>query len=164
MDPETIEFQKISFDEYEEYINKRFKQKNIVISSKDCKILQELLNRSPEPINIVCSEIYNSNFSVKVNQQLIAEAILNTVEKRKSRYENYLAHFSEKEEKLLIAMQKEQPVKQPTSKDFLKSTSLSNGAVNKMIKKMVDHSIIEKTENGFQLSDPLLGYFIARYR
>lgn len=161
---EDLEFGTISHQEYTDYIQTRFDRKKIKISFEDSQKLQDVLYRSPESINIVCNEIYNSFSDKEITWEDIANSVIKIVDKRKSRYEEYLANFTEKEELLLVALQKAQPVKQPTSMAFLNTVNISNRSVSEILKYMYNHSIVDKTAEGYRITDPLLGVYLGRYR
>lgn len=161
---EDLEFGTIAYEEYERYINERFKKRGLLLAKEDSKKLQDLLHRSPEAINMVCSEIYNSFEQEKITWEKVVKSLYNVIDKRRSRYETFLANFTEKEESLLVALKKAEPLKQPTSKEFLRTVKISNRSVMEMIRYMYNHSIVDKTEEGYRLSDPLLGFYIGRYR
>lgn len=161
---EDLEFSPIPYEEYHEYILERFKPKKIKLSLELATKLQDLLNRIPEPINIVCAHIQEHFEACTLTQTDIQKTFNNVVEARSSRYQEYLSHFSEKEEELMIALAKHGFVLQPNSAQFLNGLKISQRSVGVMIKKFLDKSIVEKTPLGYRLSDPLLTHFLKTNR
>lgn len=161
---EDIEFGPIPYEEYHEYILERFAQRKITINCEDSKELQDTLYRAPESINIVCSQIYDHHKDTIVSAKEISLAIARVIEGRKSRYEEYLSNFSAKEEQVLVALAKQDFVLHPNGQDFLRLTSVSGRAIRQIFDKFMDKSIIEKSKQGYHVSDPLLYYFLRKFR
>ena len=144
-------------------MQERFDQKYIAIDLETSTLLQDMLLRVPEPINMVCSEILNSLQSTTVTQQDIVNALDLTLEGRRGRFQTLLSLLSESEEDLLVALQKHGPIKAITGKDFLKHVDLSASGVRKVAEKLENSGVIESTREGYKIVDPLLGCFIDRY-
>lgn len=161
---EDLEFTPIPYNEYHNYIQERFKQKNIFLNLELSIKLQELLARSAEAINIVCDNIFSNKQDVELTWELIVDSIIKVIDSRKSRYESYLSFFSEKELEILIAIQKTGVVMQPNGKEFLRKVSVSGRSIRNIVSYLHDHSILEKIDSGYRIADPLLGIFISRYR
>lgn len=161
---EDLEFSPISDEKYHAYMQERFKDKSLTIEFEDAKRLKKLMRHIPEPINIVCADLYQRLSDQKISWTQIAESIVRVVEGRKARYQTMLALFTPNEEKVLIVVRKRGPIRQPNSKEFLAQVKLSSRAARNIIHSLHDHSFLSYDDEGFQISDPLLGLFIDRYR
>ncbi len=161
---EDLEFLPIPYEEYHAYILERLKPKKIKMSLELSTKLQDLLHRIPEPINIVCAHIQEHFEDCTLGEADIQKAISDVIDARSSRYQEYLSNFSEKEEELMIALAKQGVVLQPNSANFMNGLKISQRSVGMMIKKFLDKSIVERTPQGFRLSDPLLTHFLKTDR
>ncbi len=159
-----IEFHDIPYDEYHEYIVERFKPGKLKISPEVTQIWQDLLFRSPESINIVGARILADNNDTQITEDIVRHAIVKVIEDRKSRLEELLASLNATEEEILITIARCSPVPKPTAKEFLRLVRPSHATVMKAVRKMEDHSFIEKTQLGYRLCNPLLHYYLLRSR
>jgi uncharacterized protein len=159
-----IEFQDIPFEEYHEYIQERFKPKKLEISSEDSIFLQELLFRSPEPINIVGGYLVDHHYNHKISRQDIYSAIMAIIRQRRARYEGILGNLSANQEKIMVAMAKSIFVPYPAGKDFLAKVSLSNATVTKIVEELHDRSLVELTPKGYRVASPILNYFLLLFK
>ena len=166
---QDISFNPIDYEEYRAYMNDRFSQRSLSIGLEEAVYLQNLLHRIPEPINIVCSHLLDSLKPGKISKEDVNQALLSSVEKMKGRYQQFLSHFSEKEQSLLVKISKIGIVRQPTSKSFLANLDLSVQGVRGGIKRLMDQGLLELLieedgQKGYRLSDPLLELFLRWYR
>ncbi|MBI2342978.1 MAG: hypothetical protein HYV02_01365 [Deltaproteobacteria bacterium] len=161
---EDIAFGPIPYREYYHYMAERFAPHKIQISSEGSVQLQDLLHRNPEAINMVCATLVREFTHHTVTGADLHVAIDRTVENRRSRYETYLAQCSAKEERLLIVMAKETIIRQPTGKSVLKNVSVSPRGMQLIMAHLLNRSIVERSDRGYQLSDPLFQRFLQQFR
>lgn len=161
---EDIEFYPIEYTVYHKYMEERFVRKNLSISLENSKKLQDLMQRVPEAINIICANLLYRLNNQEIKWKDITDSLFDVLAARSSRYEKLLSFYSEAERNVLINLQKNSPLKQPNGKDFLSRVSVSQGGVRKIIKSFIDSSAIEQTAEGYRLSDPLLANYIRQYR
>lgn len=161
---EDVEFVPITYEEYHDYIVERFRKRGLEISEEDSRILQDAVLRVPEAINIVCAEIFNGNENKKIGQSDIEKAVHVAIEKRHSRYEEYIAHFSENEESVAVAIAKKIKVKHPNGKEFLKLVKPTSRMVGIIFNVLYNKAVIDKDEGGYFISDPLFAHYLKTYR
>lgn len=161
---EDIEFHPIPYGEYHVYMQERFDDRSIKISLDVATGLQDMLFKNPEAINIICAHLHDSLSRRTLNIQDVASAIEAVVERRQSRYDEWLSRFSDKEEDVLISLAMRGFVKYPTSQSFLKTVRATARTVSASIGKFLDQSAVEKTAEGYRISDPLLCHFLKRFR
>ncbi len=161
---EDIMFPPIDYKKYHAYIMERFQHRKLKINFEDCKQLQDVLNRCPESINIICSYLYEQYSKHNFSFQETYSAIQQVLERRRGRYEEYLSNLSVKDEELLISIAKNGPILHPNNKEFSKTVNLSNRAITLKIKAFFDRSILEKTKEGYAISDSLLNLFLKKFR
>lgn len=159
-----LRFQPIAYDEYHDYIQERFDQRGLKIDAECSKYLQDQLWRIPEPINIVSHQIFNSHENVELKKEHVNLAIGNLLESKRSRYESYLAGFSVAEEKVCVNLAKVGSIEKPQSKDFVSACRVTSRTVGKIFKKFQYKGIIEKSDFGYRLSDPLLKSYLTVFR
>ena len=161
---EDLEFEKIAYEVYHQYISERFHFRKLKIDFPTARELQDALFRIPESINIVCADLCENHERKKIETQDIFQSIDHVLEKRRSRFEEWLSHFSEKEEEILVALAKFGPIKHPTSQVFLKEIHSTARTISLTISSFLDKSVIERNEEGFCIADPLLFYFLKKFR
>lgn len=159
-----LEFKPIPYEEYHMYILERLKPSKLTITLEVSRYLQDQLLRLPEPINIVGSYIVNNHQNREVTPEIIQESIVEIIASRRERFESLMATLSNSEEKVLVAFSRKGPVKEVTGVDFLSSVSLSHGTVRTVVLKLEDKGILERTENGLAIANPLLHSFLVRFR
>lgn len=161
---EDIEFGPIPYEDYHRYIQERFRERKLVIGFEDAKILQETLFRIPEAINIVCHFLYSNLFHKTVGTNQIFWAMDQVVESRRSRYEELVSLFTENEEAILVALAKSEAVIHPTGKEFLKKVGVSQRSVKMILDHFLDKSLVDRGKEGYRVNDPLLYYFLRKFR
>ncbi|MBF0315190.1 MAG: hypothetical protein HQK50_14590 [Oligoflexia bacterium] len=159
-----IEFREIAYEEYHHYIDERFHQKKLKISLENARVLQDLLFRIPEPINIICRHLFDRYGHQEIDAEMVKVAIAAVIEEKRGRFEEMLAGLNKNEESILVAVAKAGPVLEPSSKLFLKKVSNSHATVLKIFKKMHDQSFLLKEQDGYHLENPLLYYYLLKYR
>lgn len=159
-----VVIEQIDYQKYHDYIKERFAQKKLKIDKKDSEYLQDLMQRQPEAINLLCYEIYQANKSKNVDRSVIAAAVQEVLNQRNKRFETMLLSFSNAEEKVLINIAKEQIVLQPQGKAFVAKVGLTARAVKINIDKLMDRGIIDLEESGYYLCDPLLALYLRSFR
>ena len=155
----------ITAEDFHEYMKGRLTPLGFQIDLETTKHILKLSQNIPEPINIICE---NLTRTVKpgnvITNKLVDLSLSKVLEERHGLFEEYLARFTEKELRFLVALSKNEPVAQPNSKNFLKQVNLSPGGNRPILMRLENEAIIYKTEAGYVLADPLLSYFLKIYR
>lgn len=164
-----ITINEIDYHKYHQYIEERFSQKKLKISPSNAEFLQNIMQRQPEAINLLCYEIYQSHSSINVDKKIIIRALDQILDQRNKRFEVMLYAFSKAEEKIIIAIAKNDWVSKPQSKEFSAQVDLTPRAIKMNIDKLIDKGILE-IEDGplfdakYSISDPLLKLYLQRFR
>lgn len=161
---EDLEFEPIPHREYYDYMMERFVLYHIRMPYDVSAQMQDLLNRNPEAINMVCATLVRQHPRQTVSVEDVVAAIDHTVENRRSRYETYLGQCSEREERILLAIAHAGTVRQPTGKTMLQVTSVSPRGMKVVLYNLLNRSVIERSDRGYHLSDPLFQRFLRRFR
>ncbi|MFH1875021.1 MAG: ATP-binding protein [Pseudomonadota bacterium] len=161
---EDLEFRPIDYEEYHAYILERFNYQKLKLELDASIYLQNLANRVPETTNIICAEIMDSNYHKVIGEEEINLAIRNVVEKRQSRFEEYLSQFSENEQLVSTSIAKLKFIKQPNSQSFLQTVKPTSRMVGIIIKNLLNKSVLDRNENGYFIADALLAYYLKYHR
>lgn len=159
-----VEFIAIEYEEYYEYIQTRFKPYNIHITSSLSIKLQDFMQRIPEPVNILCQQIIDTFPGHTMTEEKIYQALYLLLENRESRYESFLGLLSSSEEKILICLAKTGFIEKIQSREFVGKTGYTPRTVGKICNRLIEKGIIEKNKKLFGVTDPLLKYYLIRYR
>mgnify|MGYP001565300718 CR=1 FL=1 len=160
----------IPYHEYTEYIQKRFLPQGLSIEPKNSEYLQNFLQRIPESINIVCEQIRtqfshsNKKEPKNVTLEMIHTALKTAVDVRRSRFEEYLSHYTDTEQKVMTALANEGPVESPSGKDFVAATGASQKGVSKIIKKLENEAVVYHIDGSYILADPLMAAYLRKNR
>jgi AAA+ ATPase superfamily predicted ATPase len=154
----------INYEEYHQYVTERFKQRKLKINFEDCQYLQDVMQRVPEAINILCYEICQNHEKKNIDQKIIKQTINQILDVRRKRFETMLAGFSIAEEKIATGIARENQVSQPQSKDFTAKTNLTARSVKANIDKLMDQGIIDFDDKSYHLCDPLFGWYLREFR
>lgn len=154
----------IDYDKYHTYINERFTNKGLTISFDNSKYLQDLMQRQPEAINLLCYEIFQENKNTEVDKQTILKAIQLIIDQRSKRFEVMLSSLSKAEEKVLTGIAKEFKIYQPQSKKFTSRLNLTARTVKANIDKLMNSGILDIEEEQFYIYDPLLALYLRHSR
>ena len=157
-----LELPDISAEDYHPYIAKRFRQKKLQISLSAVKYLLELVHYNPESTNIVCDTILSHWENKEIDEAIIGQAMVLTVDRMQSGFREFLSHMTTSQQKLLFQIAKREPVKQVSSATFLSGLGLSQAGVSVMIKRFEDDAVIYRTDHGYILADALLSVFLRR--
>ena len=152
-----IEIPDIETAEYREYINERLLPHGITIGLDETLWLQKRMRFIPEAINMTCISLIDvKGAHTRVTHELLAVALQNLLDTRRSRFEEYLLHFSNAEVSFLRTLAHGEPIDKLTGVDFLRNSRLSSGGVIKIIKKLENAAVIYRGHEGYFLSDPVL--------
>ena len=155
----------IKYEEYHAYMNKRFKLNGNKVNLKNSKLIQDLMLRVPEAVNMLCYEINLTNKNKEINDKIIYKSLIQLLETRQSRFETLLNNFSKAEEGVIIAIAKnEGVVENPNSKDFCHKVDLTARSVSHNIDKLLANGHLEKSRNQYRITDPLMFEYLKIYR
>ncbi|OFZ81300.1 MAG: hypothetical protein A2583_00170 [Bdellovibrionales bacterium RIFOXYD1_FULL_53_11] len=162
---EPVEISQIDYKEYQQYMNERFARKSLKISLENSTYLQNLMQRIPEPINIVCAQILELiDSGQEISKKHVDEALEQVLSARKGKMEEYLSHFTESEVEVMIAIAKAGKVTQPSGKNFTRQIKASKPAISKIVNNFLNEAVLYKDQEFYELSDPLLTHHIKVYR
>lgn len=159
-----IEFSPIAYETYHAYIQERFVPADLTIDLAAATYLQDQMHRVPEAINRVCRQLLDLYSGTEVDREMITRAIVELIDGRSSRFEAYLAPFTDAEQRIIIAVAQRSSVTQPTAKAFLAAVELSARAAANAVRRLADRGVLEAGDDGYRLTDPLLAGYVRRHR
>jgi uncharacterized protein len=159
-----ISFNDIAYEEFYVYIKERFEDSRLKLSLETSVLWQDLLFRNPEAVNSVGAYLVDHYKDMEITIEEIRSAIDRVMQLRAPRFEEMLSQFSSNEQDILSAVAKYGPIMEPSSKSFLRLVKPSHGTVTKIMRDLMDQSILERNKSGYQLTNPLLKFYLLRYR
>ncbi len=162
----TVELKDIPYSTFHEYIEERFTTRKLKLSLDDSIYLQDESFRCPETINRICAYIMLKNQNKTIGIKEINESIRSLIETSQSQFEELLSNFTLEETAVIRAFANKKCVTSPTGKDFVNLTGLSAPGVNKILKRLVDKSVVSRQDSPkmFFLSNPLLYHYLTDFR
>ena len=160
---EDIDFPMIPYEDYHDYMTERFSKNGLSLNLEESIYIQDLMERIPEPINILCNNLMLAlPQNTKITSDHIRQTLDNLIEKSSSRLEEYLGSFSLAEQKVLSGIANTQEEFKAQSKEFTTKVGLTAAGIAKIIKKLENHAVIYKINNRYILSDPILSHYLRR--
>ena len=160
-----IEIQPIAYEKYHQYIVERFADRNLTITKEMSTYIQDLLERVPEPINILCEYIQetaiNLNISIIDSKSFINELLSKLLLTKRKRFEYTLYNLSSAEQNVLIEIAKQNYIEKPNSKEFITKVGITPRGINYILIKLLHNGILDKSKKGFYIADPLLKYYLV---
>jgi hypothetical protein len=155
----------IKYEEYHIYMNKRFIQNGNKVKLKNSKLIQDLMQRVPEAINMLCYEINLKNKNQQISEEIIHDSLIRLLEMRQSRFESLLNNFSKAEENVITAIAKNDGfIESPNSKAFVSKVNLTPRSISFNIAKLLEAGHLEKDKDQYRVTDPLLIEYLKRFR
>lgn len=90
----------------------------------------------------------------------IHEFLTDLIENKAGRYMEKIASFSVKEKNVLMALARQEPVSSISSTNFLQATRVSATATKATILRLLDQGILDYSESGYSLTDPIFRLFL----
>jgi uncharacterized protein len=159
-----INFEDIDYNIYHSYMNDRFEHAGLKISLETSIYLQNKMSRIPEAINRLCFAILTAGIQGEISIENVNKTLAQLISDRRSEPEKYLSSFSIAEQKVIIAIARNEPIKQPQGKVFVQGVKLSSPGVRKIFFKLENEAVVYKEMQGYILADALLKQHILKYR
>ena len=145
-----IKIQPIAYEKYHQYIVERFADRNLTITKEMSTYIQDLLERVPEPINILCEYIQetaiNLNISIIDSKSFINELLSKLLLTKRKRFEYTLYNLSSAEQNVLIEIAKQNYIEKPNSKEFITKVGITPRGINYILIKLLHNGILDKSK------------------
>lgn len=157
-----VEFKEIPRADWFPYVEERFASCNLVIQQEGANEICNLMRDVPNAIQELCQWMTLSGQTGLLTLSRIHETLVNLIENKSSRYVEKLSSLSIKEKKVLIAVAKAEFVSSITSTKFLQTTLVSATATKAIISRLSDQGMLDHSENGYFITDPIFRLFLIR--
>lgn len=156
-----VEFRKIPASEWLPYMRERFGPNRLEIREEGVLEILTLMRDVPNAVQELCQWIALRGETGLLSPPRIHKNLSGLVENKSSRYLERLAVLSVKEKKVLIAVARHEPVSSITSTKFLHATQVSATATKATIGRLTDYGILDHSDEGCWITDPLLRCFLV---
>lgn len=157
-----VEFKAIPLSEWIPYIQKRFKTHRLTIKEEGVAEICRLMRDVPNAIQELCQWITLEGDTGDLDSARIHHSLVRLIENKSSRYLERMASLSAKEKMVLLAVAREEPVSSITSTGFLQATQVSATATKATILRLTDQGILDQSDDGYAITDPLFRLFLVR--
>lgn len=157
-----VEFKEIPPAEWVAYMKERFEPAGLTIVQEGVFEICKLMRNVPNSIQELCQWITLSGEIGHLDAHRIHEDLVSLIENKSGRYVEKLAEFSAKEKKVLMALAQEDFVSSIASTKFLQLTGVSATATKATVMRFVDHGILDHSESGYLITDPIFRLFLLR--
>ncbi len=162
MSSEIMYLNKISKENYSEFIIDKFAKANIEINIETVDYLLSLVNTHTYYVQLLCNKLYSEGLKT------ISEVDINSIyskilDENKYYFESYKNILTDYQWKLLQSIAREHSVSEITSKDFIYNHKLgSTSSVATAAKALVKKEILIKEDGKYMLNDLLFSSWLAR--
>ena len=143
-------------------MRQRFKETHMAIGLAEATAVTQLMDQVPNAIQELCQWIAFRPKLKKISIPIIHECIADLIDHKQSRYMERLANLSEKERKVLTSIAKHQPVTNIGASGFSHETGVSPSGIKAATKRFYHQGLVDRNTQGYHLTDPLFGLFLAR--
>lgn len=157
-----VEFKKIPRTAWIPYMQERFEPSRLAIEEEGVSEICNLMGDVPNSIQELCQWIALSGKTGRLTPQRIHESLAELIENKSSRYLERLASLSAKEKKVLVAVAYQGPVSSVASTKFLQAAKVSATAIRATILRLTDQGVLDQSEEGYSLTDPIFRLFLVR--
>lgn len=157
---ETILLDRINKNEYGDFINTKFEQKNKKIEYNTIINGIDWADTHTFYVQYLFNKLYG------VNRKIISDKLLNTVTREilieeEVNYYNYRTLLTVHQFGLLIAIAKEHGLEQPTSKSFLNKHNLNTpSSIQRSLKALIDKEMIYEEKGIYKIYDVFFGHWL----
>jgi hypothetical protein len=157
-----IEFKAIAVTEWVPYIQERFATYKLSIKEEGVVEICRLMRNVPNAIQELCQWIALQGETGVLDTARIHQSLARLIENKSSRYMERMASLSAKEKMVLIAVARQEPVSSIASTAFLQATQVSATATKATILRLTDQGVLDDSDEGYSITDPLFRLFLVR--
>lgn len=158
---EDMELKPIPLEDYLPYMNERFGESNLAISSDIAEYMMEKMNYIPNYINELGSWIVDTMSGLHLTRGHIDEAMMAAARSKTGRYESALFGYTANQKKFITAIAKLGRVKAYTGREMCEVTGLSPTELSRVNDSMEDAPLFSwDTQNRLFIIDPFFRIFL----
>ncbi|SNZ02707.1 hypothetical protein SAMN06265182_0187 [Persephonella hydrogeniphila] len=149
---------KIEKSEFVKCIISSFKRTEKVCSKSTAEEIYDLVDGYPYYVQKLSSIIWDLT-DKKVTEKIVENALKTLIKMESIDFESIWINLN-KSEKIVLKMITIYPEISPFSKEFLEKSKLSIGGIQKAISSLIKKDLIEKEDNLYLLTDPVMKHWI----
>ena len=149
---------KIERSEFVKCIISSFKETEKVCSKSTAEEIYDLVDGYPYYVQKLSSIIWDLT-DKKITEKIVENAFKTLIKMESIDFESIWINLN-KSEKTVLKMIAIYPEISPFSKEFLEKSKLSIGGIQKAISSLIKKDLIEKEDNLYLLTDPVMKYWI----
>lgn len=157
-----VEIKKIDRRHWLPYIQERFANSKLTIDRDGVDAICEKMRDVPNSIQELCQWISLNDERRRLEPPVILRHIVDLIENKSSRSFEKIASFSTKERAVLVAIARMEPVSSISSAGFVQATGISATAAKVAVLRFADQGVLDETEEGYAMTDPLFRLFLIR--
>ena len=147
---------------YYAFASRFFEARKGCLSQKVFSELYQRLRGVTRSIQLVLNRLYETEKNVDSTEQ-VNEAVRHIVNRSSIQYEEMLAFLTDNQLSLLKAIAKEGYVESPQSSSFIRQYALpSSSSVKTALDLLLDKDMVQRTEEGYVVSDYFLAIWLKR--
>lgn len=159
---ELMHLEEIPTESYVKFISKKFKEQKIEFNVELVKTILTWTRRHTYYVQYLCNKIVGSG-EIKMDNNTLKKIMLSILIENESYYFEYKNLITLQQWKLLIAIAKEENIKEITSSAFIKNHNLSNAStVRRGIKSLQEKEMIYKKEDKYYIYDVFFSRWLER--
>lgn len=160
---EVIVLEKINREKYAEFIQQSFENGKKKIEEPAINFLLDFSDVYTYYTQAICNQVYYKTEKT-LNNENAFEMVHSYLESRKADYQSLFSLLPTNQQKVVIAIARNEIVKAPTSIDFIVQNKLpSVSSILQSVNALVDKEIIYKTNEGYTVYDVFFKRFLQVY-
>jgi len=152
--------EKIEKSEFVECIISSFKKNEKICSKKSAEKIYDLVEGYPYYVQKLSSIVWDLT-DKKATEKIVEKALQILIKMESIDFESIWINLN-KGEKVVLKTISIYPEISPFSKEFLEKTRLSIGGIQKAINSLSKKDLIEKKDNLYTLTDPVMKYWLEK--
>lgn len=157
-----VEIRKIERKYWLPYMRERFKGSKLTIDEEGVGAICDEMRDVPNSVQELCQWISLNDEKKHLEPSIILKHVADLIENKSSRYFERIASFSAKERAVLVATARAEPVSSIMSTSFIQHTGISPTATKAAMLRFADQGVLDNTEDGYVVTDPIFAFFLRR--
>ncbi|MEX0812086.1 MAG: ATP-binding protein [Chitinophagales bacterium] len=159
---QLMQLNPISFSSYKPFITQHFERNGKQIDADVIDAIYEWSREQTYCIQLLCNKLFAKHDKIKVEHlQPICTEVINQESPILSNYSNLLTDM---QWKVLLAVAKEEPLKNPQSKNFIEQYHLgASSSVSTALKKLIEKELVIQEESSYYIHDVLMTRWLQNF-
>jgi AAA+ ATPase superfamily predicted ATPase len=156
-----VEIEAIERKEWFPYMQERFEPYGISVKMDSVNEICQLMRDVPNSIQELCQWIALRGEKGALTADRIHRELSDLIDNKETRYMEKVASLSAKERKVLVAVAHMEPVAAITATAFIKAAGISATATRSAVSRFADQGLLDITEEGYVVTDPIFRLFLV---